>query len=187
MIRLTLPLIAMLIWDAVEAQNVLGSMMWPSYSGINAQLGMAGAAEEPCSTGDLKFGYQWKYGQDFKVQLNKCCDQYRQEGDECVALCENCYNGFCNVPNDCICNSNYHKNLDSNRCEPNTLEQCKLSCENGFCDDEARCHCDGGFFLGKDGRCTKDKEDIIFCVKIIRKGKVCLTRGKKSRIDDVYE
>lgn len=53
MIRLTLPLIAMLIWDAVEAQNVLGSMMWPSYSGINAQLGMAGAAEEPCSTGDL--------------------------------------------------------------------------------------------------------------------------------------
>uniref|UniRef100_A0A8D8FWK5 (northern house mosquito) hypothetical protein n=1 Tax=Culex pipiens TaxID=7175 RepID=A0A8D8FWK5_CULPI len=115
--RLTLPLIvALLIWDTVKGQNVLENMMWPSYSGINAQLGMAKVAEEPCSTGDLKFGYQWKYGQDFKVALNKCCDNYRQNGDKCVAECENCLNGFCSTPNECICNKGFLKNPENDQC-----------------------------------------------------------------------
>uniref|UniRef100_A0A8D8C6V9 (northern house mosquito) hypothetical protein n=1 Tax=Culex pipiens TaxID=7175 RepID=A0A8D8C6V9_CULPI len=115
--RLTLPLIVvLLIWDTVRGQNVLENMMWPSYSGINAQLGMAKVTEEPCSTGDLKFGYQWKYGQDFKVALNKCCDNYRQNGDKCVAECENCLNGFCSTPNECICNKGFLKNPENDQC-----------------------------------------------------------------------
>lgn len=80
----------------------------------------------------------------------KCSEGFKFNGDskQCDPVCSApCTDGVCHQPDECKCNSGFHKNnvgtCIRNECDP--VEPVSDECHHGTCSSNGTCLCDDGF------------------------------------------
>ncbi|XP_037959055.1 uncharacterized protein LOC119688448 [Teleopsis dalmanni] len=87
--------------------------------------------------------------------IDVCCEGYirsKRNLQKCVPDCSavspnNCHNGFCRAPNNCVCFDEFVRN-DIGEC----VHTCPISCQHGRCYLNGTCACNPGFQLDTQTR-----------------------------------
>ncbi|XP_036321232.1 tenascin isoform X1 [Rhagoletis pomonella] len=122
-------------------------------------------------------------------RIEVCCEGYmrsRFDRDQCIPDCSgvspnNCRNGHCHAPNQCVCFAEFVRN-DRGEC----VHTCPIACEHGRCYLNGTCQCDPGYTLDLETRkfcraqCSQGCGTHQQCVA---PGKCACTAGYKMTTD----
>ncbi|XP_073825963.1 uncharacterized protein [Musca autumnalis] len=108
------------------------------------------AADNWCTrTVDRTYNVEQVNGGTIEAKITRleryCCEGYYLNNGNCEPVCkENCPNGKCVAPGECICNPGYKLNEDSKICQA----ICSMDCGYGNCTRPEHCECFEGYKYG---------------------------------------